>query len=61
MKTVIYKENGVYKTTTEENYNSRIQDARRIHVMNDFETAEEIIDYYVKYFGSNKEDFIVIE
>ena len=61
MKTVIYKENGVYKTTTEENYNSRIQNARRIHVMNDFETAEEIIDYYVKYFGSNKEDFIVIE
>lgn len=61
MKTVIYKENGVYKTTNEENYNNRIQNARRIQVMNDFENAEEIIEYYIKWFNCTKEDFIVIE
>lgn len=61
MKTVIYKENGVYKTTTEENYNRVIQNARQIHTMQDFESAEEIIEYYIKWFGCTKEDFIVIE
>lgn len=61
MKTVIYKENGVYKTTNEHNYNNRIQNAREIHVMKDFESAEEIIEYYVKWFKCNKEDFIVVE
>jgi len=61
MKTVIYKENGTYKTTTEENYNARIQNARQIHVMKEFESAEEIINYYINWFGSKKEDFIIIE
>ena len=59
MKTVIYKENGIFKTTSEQNYNSRIQNARQIHVMKDFESAEEIIEYYVKWFKCNAEDFIV--
>jgi hypothetical protein len=61
MKQVIYKENGIYKVTNEENYNRRIQNAREIKIMNDFENAEEIIDYFVMWFGCNKEDFIVIE
>lgn len=61
MKTVIYKENGVYKTTTEENYKRTIRNAREIHNMYDFESAEEIMDYYMKWFKCNKEDFIVIE
>jgi hypothetical protein len=61
MKTVIYKENGIYKTTNEENYNKRIQNARQIHEMRDFETAEEIKEYYTKWFGCTAEDFIVIE
>ena len=61
MKTIIYKELGIYKTTTEENYNARIQNARRIHTWNDFNSAEEIIDYYIKYFKATREDFIVIE
>ena len=61
MKTVIYKENGVYKTTNEENYNRTIQNAREIHIMQDFESAEEIIEYYIKWFNCTKEDFIVIE
>lgn len=61
MKTVIYKENGTFKTTTEKNYYAKIQDARKIHTMTDFESAEEIIDYYIKYFNANKEDFIIID
>jgi hypothetical protein len=59
-RVVIYRENEVFKVTTFENYNSRIQNARAIHTMTDFESAEEIIDYYIKYFNSKKEDFIVI-
>lgn len=61
MKTVIYKENGVYKTTTKENYNRTIRNAREIHTMYDFEDAEEIMEYYIKWFKCNREDFIVIE
>jgi hypothetical protein len=61
MKTVIYKENGIYKTTTEDNYKRIIRNAREIHNMHDFESAEEIMDYYIKWFKCNKEDFIVIE
>lgn len=61
MKTVIYKENGVYKMTEEENYNRQIRNAMLIHNMKDFESAEEIIEYLVKWCGYNKEYFIVIE
>lgn len=61
MKTVIYKAGGIYYTTTEENYTARIQNARAIHQMKDFNSAEEIINYYCKYFGSKTEDFIIIE
>ena len=61
MKTVIYKENGIYKTTNEENYNKTIRNARQIHNMYDFETAEEIMEYYMNWFGCTREDFIVIE
>ena len=60
MKTVIYKSGGIYYTTTEENYNAKVQNARAIHKMQDFETAEEIIDYYCLFFGSSREDFIII-
>lgn len=59
MKTVIYKENGIYKTTTEENYNRTIQNAREIHIMKDFESAEEIKEYYIKWFKCSENDFIV--
>lgn len=61
MKTVIYKENGVYKTTNEANYNRTIRNAREIHALHDFESAEEIIEYYIKWFNCKEEDFIVIE
>lgn len=61
MKTVIYKANGVYYTTSETNYKARIQDARAIHKCDGFVSAEEIIDYYCKYFSSKPEDFIIQE
>lgn len=61
MKTVIYKVSGVYHTTTEENYNARIQNARNIHTLKDFESAEEIIEYYIKWFQAKREDFIIID
>lgn len=60
MKIVIYQELGTLKTTTEENYNRRIQNAREIQTWKDFKTAEEIIDYCIKYCGKKKEDFIII-
>ena len=61
MKMVIYKRNGVFYTTTEENYNAQIQDARAIHKMQDFNSAKEIIEYYCTYCGSKAEDFIIIK
>ena len=61
MKTVIYKANGVYYTTSETNYKARIKNARAIHKMADFDSAEEIINYFCKYFGSKPEDFIIQE
>ena len=57
---VIYKANGVYCVTTEENYNARIANARAIHKMQDFNSAEEIVDYYCKHFGSKPEDFTIM-
>jgi hypothetical protein len=61
MKIVIYKVEGIYYTTTEENYKARIQDARAIQRLPDFNSAEEIINYYCKYFGNKTEDFIVAD
>lgn len=62
MKTVIFKNSkGEYMTTTEDNYNARIQNARQIHNMREFSTADEIIEYYCKWFGSKETDFIVID
>lgn len=60
MKTVIYQAEGIYYTTTEENYAAGIQNARAIHKMQDFNSAEEIINYFCKYFGSKTEDFIIL-
>ena len=60
MKTVIYKVAGIYHATTEANYHARIQNARLIHKMQDFNSAQEIVDYYCAYFNSQPQDFIVI-
>ena len=60
MKIVIYKAEGIYYTTTEENYAAGIKNARAIHMMQDFDYPEEIIYYCCKYFGNKPEDFIII-
>ena len=59
-KTVIYKSNGIYYITSEENYNAYIRDARQTQKMQDFNSAQEIIEYFCKYCGSKIEDFIII-
>ena len=60
MKMVIYKTCGCYYVTSEENYNAVVQNARGIHQMQDFDSAEEVIEYFCTYFGSKAEDFIII-
>ena len=59
MKSVIYKANGTYYVTTEENYRARIQNARAIYRL-DFESAEGIVEYLCKYCGYKTEDLIII-
>ena len=61
MKMVIYKAHGTYYVTTEENYNARVQNARAIHKMQDFNSANEVIEYFCTHFGSKAEDFIIIK
>ena len=59
MKMVIYKSGNKMEVTTEANYNSRIKDARKIQDCSDFDNPMEVIEYFVKWFGSKAEDFIV--
>lgn len=60
-KIIIFKELETLKTTTEENYNAIIRNASKINTWKAFETAEEIIDYCIKYCNRKKEDFIIKE
>ena len=60
MKMVVYKSDGIYYVTTEENYNAPISNARAIHKMKDFESADEVIEYFCTHFGSKAEDFTII-
>lgn len=62
MKTVIYKDYfGKYMATNESNYYARIQNAKRIQDLSQFESVQEIIDYYCKWFGAQPDEFIIIE
>ena len=61
-KLVIYKSLGEYKVTPKSNYESRVQDARKIRDAKDFESAREIIDYYKKYgWADSDDDFEIID
>jgi hypothetical protein len=62
MKIVIFKENGVFKTTTDKNYNREIRNAREIFVMKNFTSANEIMSYFITNFGNRytEESFIVV-
>ena len=58
---VIYKDLTGYKTTTPGNYVARIRDGRRVTSWTGFNSAKEIIDYCIKYYGSSKNNFIIME
>ena len=60
MKTVIYKVGETYYTTIESNFYATIRDARLVQKLENFNSAEEIVDYYCEHFGCKTEDFIVI-
>lgn len=61
-RVVIYKENGVYKTTPESNYNARIQNARKIHKIDWANSPKDIIDYFIKYgLANSSDDFKIVE
>ena len=60
MKYVIYKSNGNFYVTTQQNWQSSIQNAREITKVVGFKTAEEIIDYYCKNIKISRDNFIVI-
>lgn len=61
MKTVIYKSGGIYYTTSEENYNAKILNARTIHNMCEFNSPTEIMDYYYEFCGVETKDFKMSE
>lgn len=60
-KNIIYKQMDVLCITTEENYHTRIRDARKIQKMDGFNTPEEVIEYYNRWFGTTDDDFIIIK
>lgn len=60
-KQIIYKVEGIYFVTPEDNFNAPIQNARLKYEMTDFNSPEEIIDYFVKYCKCEKSQFIIHE
>lgn len=59
---VIYRALGTYKVTPKSNYDSHISNARLVNDLRDFTSADEIMDYYIKYgFAQSKDDFIVLD
>ncbi len=58
-KLVIYKSMGDFKITPESNFRASIQNAKAIIDLKDFDTVDEIIDYYKKWFHSKDDDFII--
>lgn len=57
-KLIIYRELGWLKVTPESNYNAIIRNERRVIDCSAFSNAEEVREYFCKYFGSKDEDFI---
>lgn len=59
-KMVIFRELGTLYLTDEENYTARIRNARKVTNCKAFDSAEEIIEYFIKYFKCTHDDFIVL-
>lgn len=60
MKYIIYKDDFGYHGTQEKNYNARIQDASEICDYTDFENAEDIKEYLIKYTYIDPANIIII-
>lgn len=62
-KIVIFKQNGRYKATKKSNYVRRIMDANLVQDLKGFKSAEQIIDYYIKWYKGklDKDDFIIVD
>lgn len=60
-KNVIYREMGVYRCTSAENYAATIRDVHKVSKLEGFTSPQEIIDYFCKYCGCKSDDFTVIE
>lgn len=60
-KLVIYKGLSGYEVTPKSNYEARVQNARAIKHLDDFNSAQEVIDYYKKYGWADEEDFEIID
>ena len=59
-KYVVYKKNGSYYGTPISNYNAKIQNARLITDLSNFNSAEEVVEYLIQYTNLNREDIVVI-
>lgn len=60
-KMILYKTISGYEMTTAANYQSTIQNANLITKLYDFETVQDILDYYEKYFKIPTSDIYVVE
>jgi hypothetical protein len=60
MKYVIYKDSFGFKGTQEKNYRAQIPNKSEICDYSDFENAEEIKAYLLKYTYINERDIIII-
>ena len=56
---VIYKNLKGLAVTDLQNYRAQIRDLRKVQDCSAFESPEEVIAYYVKWFGSSEDDFLV--
>ena len=56
---VIYKDLFGLKVTTEENYNARIRDERKVTDLSSFNSPEQAIDYFVTYYNDDKNNYRV--
>lgn len=56
---VVYKEFGEYRVTPKSNYDSHISDTRKVTKLKDFESFDEVVNYYIKYgWADSRDDFI---
>ena len=61
MTYIIYKDLSGYKMTTEDNYNARIQNLRRVVDYSAFKSPEEVKAYVIKYFDPEEVDTYIIK